>query len=301
MIRALDSDSTYFLQNLQRINERLGRAQREVASGKRLATASDDPDSVSTLLEARAGLSRLQQITKNLSRVKTEVDAAESSLQSAVKLFDRVRSLGMSGASGTQTALTRQGLAGELASILDRFVALANTEVDGRYIFSGNSDQAAAYGLDMTQIPPWTAYQGSPAAREVEHPTGRRFRVSMDAQTIFDNADPALNTFQAVENLRQALLSNDDGLIEDALAPLAQISTHLNSALTFYGNVQAQVGEAADTSSRMTVRLSTDIASLEDADVTEAILTVQQLQFTQEAALKLRAQVPRRTLFDVLG
>ncbi len=301
MIRALDSDSTYFLQNLQRINQRLGRAQREVASGKRLATASDDPDSVSTLLEARAGLSRLQQITKNLNRVKTEVDAAESSLQSAVKLFDRVRSLGMSGASGTQTALTRQGLAGELASILDRFVALANTEVDGRFIFSGNNDQAAAYGLDMTQTPPWTAYQGTPAAREVEHPTGRLFRVSMDARTIFDNPDPDFNTFQAIDNLRQALLANDDGQIESALAPLARISAHLNSALTFYGNVQAQVGEAADTSSRMAVRLSTDIASLEDADVTEAILTVQQLKFTQEAALKLRAQVSRRTLFDVLG
>lgn len=301
MIRALDSDSTYFLQNLQRINERLGRAQREIASGKRVATASDDPDSVSTLLEARAGLARLQQITKNLSRVKTEVDAAESSLQAAVKLFDRVRTLGMTGASGTQTALTRRGLAGELASILDRFVGLANTEVDGRFIFSGNNDQTPAYGLDMTQAPPWTAYQGTAAAREVEHPTGVRFRVSMDAQAIFDNPDPDLNVFQSVENLRQALLSDDDGQIEAALAPLAQVSAHLNSALTFYGNVQAQVIEANDTASRMTLRLSTEIASLEDADITEAILTVQQLQFTQEAALKVKAQVPRRTLFDVLG
>lgn len=301
MIRALDSDSTYFLQNLQRINERLGRAQREIASGKRVATASDDPDSVSTLLEARAGLARLEQITKNLGRVKTEVDAAESSLQAAVKLFDRVRTLGMTGASGTQTALTRQGLAGELASILDRFVGLANTEVDGRFIFSGNNDQTPAYTLNMTATPPWSVYQGTAAAREVEHPTGVRFRVSMDAQAIFENPDPELNVFQAVEDLRQALLSDDDAQIEAALAPLAQVSAHLNSALTFYGNVQAQLVEANDTASRMTLRLSTEIATLEDADITEAIVTVQQLQFTQEAALKVKAQVPRRTLFDVLG
>jgi len=301
MIRGLDSDSTYFLENLRWINARMERAQREVASGKRLSAASDDPDSVSTLLEARASLARLEQNQKNLGRVKTEVDGAESSLQAAVRLFDRVRTLGMTGANGIQTAQTREGLAGEIGSILDRMAGLANTEVDGRYIFSGNSDQIAAYGLDLNQTPPWTTYQGTAAAREVEHPTGVRFQVAMDAQEIFDNPDPRLNVFQSVENLRQALLSNDEAAIESALGPLAAIAGHLNATLTFYGNVQAQVGEATDTASMMKTRISTAIASTEDADVTEAIVTLQQLRFTQEAALKVRAEVPRLSLFDVLG
>lgn len=301
MIRALDSDSSYFLENLRWINTRMQRAQREVASGKRMVTASDDPDSVSTLLEARASLARLDQVQKNLGRVKSEVDGAESSLQGAVKLFDRVRTLGMTGASGTQTALTREGLAGEIGSILDRMIGLANTEVDGRYIFSGNNDQSAAYSLDMNVTPPWSAYQGTAAAREVEHPTGVRFEVAMDAQEIFDNPDPDLSVFQSLENLRQALLANDDAAIEDALGPMGAISGHLNSALTFYGNVQSQVGEALDTASSLTLRINSEIASTEDADVTEAIVTLQQLRFTQEAALKVRAEMPRQSLFDVLG
>jgi flagellar hook-associated protein 3 FlgL len=301
MIRLLDSDSSYFLEKLRWINARMQHAQREVASGKRLAAASDDPDSVSTLLEARASLARLEQTQKNLGRVKTEVDGAESSLQGAVRLFDRVRTLGMTGASGIQTAETREGLAREIGSILDRMVGLANTEIDGRYIFSGNNDRSAAYGLDLNQTPPWTAYQGTAAAREVEHPTGVRFRVAMDAREIFDNPDPGLNVFQSVENLRQALLSNNEAAIQDAMGPLAAVSGHLNSALTFYGNVQAQVGEATDTASMMRTRISTAIASTEDADVTEAIVVLQQLRFTQEAALKIRAEVPRVSLFDVLG
>jgi flagellar hook-associated protein 3 FlgL len=301
MIRGLDSDSTLFLQNLKWINERLGRAEREVASGKRVTAPSDEPDSVSSLLEARAGLARLEQVAKNLNRVKTEVDAAESSLQSAVRLFDRVRSLGVTGANGTQTAETRKGLAGEIASIMDRMVALANTEVDGRFIFSGNDDLSRAYDLDFTQTPPWSAYQGSPAARMIEHPTGTRIRVAMDASEIFDNPGPSLNVFQAMEDLRQALLSNDDDAIHAAQAPLAGVGAHLNSSLTFYGNVQAQVGEAAETASRLQVRTSTEIGNLEDADITEAIVTVQQLKFTQEAAFSLRASVPRRSLFDYLG
>jgi flagellar hook-associated protein 3 FlgL len=192
-------------------------------------------------------------------------------------------------------------LAAEIASVLDRLVGLSNTEVDGRYIFSGNNDQQAAYGLDLNQNPPWTSYQGTPAARQIEHPTGVQFRVSMDAQEIFDNADPAVNVFQAVENLRQALLANDEQAITAAMGPLAGVGGHLNSALTFYGNVQAQITEATDTAARLSVRLSTEIGSLEDADVTESIVTLQQLRFTQEAAMRVRAEVPRRSLFDVLG
>lgn len=301
MIKALDTDSIFFLENLKWINERMGKAQREVASGKRIDTVSDDPDSVSTLLEARAGMARLEQIGKNLSRVKTEVDAAEASLQGAVRLFDRVRTLGMAGASGTQTELTRQGLAGEIGSILDRLVGLSNTEAGGRFIFSGNNDQQAPYALDLAQNPPWTSYQGTAADRRMEHPTGVLFQVSMDAQEIFDNPDPALSVFQSVENLRQALLANDEQAITAALGPLAGVGNHLNSALTFYGNVQAQLTEASDTASRLSVRLSTDIASMEDADVTEAIVTLQQLKFTQEAAMRVRAEVPRMSLFDVLA
>lgn len=301
MIKSLDADSSYFLQNLKWINERLSRAEREVASGKRITAPSDEPDSVSTLLEARAGKARLDQIAKNLGRAKTEADAAETSLQSAVRLFDRVRTLGMTGASGTQTALTRKGLAGEIASILDRMVALANTEVDGRFIFSGNQDQTRAYMLDFTQAPPWSAYQGSAAGRTIEHPAGTQIRVSMDAQEIFDNPDPALNTFRVIENLRLALLSNDDAALSAALEPLAAAGAHLNSALTFYGNVQAQLSEAADTAASLGLRVATEIGNLEDADITEAIVTVQQLKFTQEAAFSLRAAVPRRTLFDYLG
>jgi flagellin-like hook-associated protein FlgL len=104
-----------------------------------------------------------------------------------------------------------------------------------------------------------------------------------------------------MEDLRQALLSNDDDAIHAAQAPLAGVGAHLNSSLTFYGNVQAQVGEAAETASRLQVRTSTEIGNLEDADITEAIVTVQQLKFTQEAAFSLRASVPRRSLFDYLG
>ncbi len=301
MVNQIDSRGNAFLDGLRELNRRLTQVERLVAGGKRVETASDDPDAVSSLMSAKADLDRLAQTNANLSRFKTEVDAAEGALQQAAKLFDRVRTLGMTGASSIQTDLTRKGIADEIGALMERMVGLANTQVDGRYIFSGDGDQTAAYSIDLAQNPPWTDYQGGTASRRAIHPTGVTFRVSLNAETIFQSSEESKSVLQSMENLRQALLSNDETAMQAALAPLGEVSAYLNSSLTFYGNVQSQMTEALDAGAKMKLRLSTQVSNLEDADITEAIVELQQVKFTQQAALEVKAKIPRTSLFDYLG
>jgi len=300
-MKGLDVANERFLSNLRSISVRMDRAQREVGSGKRVTSASDDPDALANLMQAHTSIARLEQTKTNLGRVRTEVDAAEGALQSSVKLMDRVRTLAMTGASNMQTAETRENIAGELGSIIERLVGIANTEVDGRFIFSGDSDQGPAFLYDTAQVPAWGAYLGAPATRRAMHPTGVTFGVSRDAGQIFANADPTKNVLQAIETMRAALLSGDDAAMTAALAPLSGISTQLNSALSFYGTAQSQLTEATDTTARLKLQMESERSTLEDADMTEAIVELQQLKFSQQAALEVRSKVPRTSLFDFLG
>jgi len=298
----MDAASIRFLETLRQMEVRLGRAQREVATGKRITSPSDGPDSISALLQARADHARLEQTQINLVRIKSETDGAEQALQNAVRLFDEVRTLGMSGANGIQTALTRQGIAGQVGSVLERLVALANTNVGGRFVFAGDNDTNLAFDpADLTLTPPWGTYQGAPATRQALHPTGVLFNVGISAEEIFTNPDPAKNVFAGIEALRQALLANDEDAMRSALAPLADLAAHLNSALSFYGNVQSQIGEAIDTGARLQLRLKAEISGMEDADMTASILESQQLSYQREAALRMRGSMPQRSLFDYLG
>jgi flagellar hook-associated protein 3 FlgL len=302
MISALDTSARRFLDAINAISDRMQRAQRQVGSGKRLEVPSDDPDSVSLLVTARSSLARLEQTQSNLSRLTTEIDSAEQAMQKAVQLFDRVRTLGMTGASGTQTSLTRAGIADELGTILQQLVGLANTQVDGRFVFSGDSDQAAAYTtFDLTQTPPWGTYHGTASTRRALDPTGVTFPIAKGAQEIFESTDPTRNVFQNIETLRQALLADDDAAITAALDPLANCSAHLNSILQFYGSVQSQISDATNTAAKLKLQLTSEKSSLEDADMTEAILELQQAQYQQQAALSVRASTPHRSLFDYLG
>ncbi|MCC7155777.1 MAG: hypothetical protein IT161_14475 [Bryobacterales bacterium] len=301
MYTSLDAKTTLYLNSLKNVNAGIERAQREIGTGKRVISSSDDPDVLSGLMQTRSDLARLKQVQANMNRLDTEVNTAESTLQQAVKLFDRVRVLASEASGIAQTADSRRTIAGEVQDLLERFVKLANTESDGRMIFSGDSDQSGAYSIDFTQTPPWSAYQGTAATRRALHPNGTTFAIAKPADEIFDNADAASNVYASVEALRQALLTNDETALRSAMDGMAGVSTHLNNMLGFYGNAQSQISDAKDTASKMQLNLSTQLAGFEDADVTESVVTLQQLQFQQQAALQVRASTPMRSLFDYLG
>jgi len=294
MLSSLNPAYQQFLTNLNRISDRMAQAQQQVSTGLKIAQVSDAPDSIALLLQADANLSSTKQTLSNLGRVKTEVDTAEQTLESAVSQFDTVQTLGAQGNTDTQTAAGRASIAQQLDSILGEMAGLAGTQVEGRYIFSGNSDQQIPYTYTAGQANPISSYL-------VQHPNGTTFSVALTAQQIFDSADPTTNVFSAIENLSTALKNNDSAAIQTAYAGLSKVGTYLNSQLAFYGNAQNKVADATNFGNTLQLQLQTQISGLQDADLTQSILNLTQDQTQQQAALQSEARLPRSTLFDFLG
>ena len=304
MIPPLNSNTDLFLNSLAQISNRLEQAQRQIGTGKRVNTVADSPIDIPAILQSQQELASTQQIDMNLGRVKTEVDGAEGALQSAVKIMERVQTLGSEGVNTTQTPEARASLANEVGSLLEQLGGISQTAIEGRYIFSGDSDHTAPYAIDLTRADPIGTYAGSAATREVQHPNGSRFGVALTAQSIFDAGDPnnpSQNVFHAVNALRVALQSSDTAGISAALANVGSANTYLNSQLAFYGNVQNKVAGATDYGAKQEVRLQTQLSTLQDADMTTAIVQFQQAQTQQQAALMIQAKMPRSSLFDFLG
>ncbi|MEO5925497.1 MAG: flagellin [Bryobacteraceae bacterium] len=301
MISSLRPSDQLFLNNLNRVSERMNRAQRQLSTGVRMARVSDDPDQVSTLLNARASLAGAQQIQSNLGRVSAEVDAGEQALQSSVQLFERARTLAAQGVTGTQTASGRAVTAQEIGSIMEQLAGLAGTQVEGRYVFSGDADHQVPYTIDLSLPTPVSSYLGANSSRLVQHPNGTTFQVAQTAQEIFDSSTPGANVFASLSALRDALNANDEAAIRAAMDGMTTVSDHLNSALASHGSFQNKISSAKEFGQTLELQLKTQIGGLEDADATEAILQLNQGQIQQQAALTSRAQLPRTTLFDFLG
>lgn len=301
MLSSLDPAAQQFLNTLNRIGDRMGRAQRQISTGLKVSQLSDAPATVPLILAARANATATAQILANLGRVKSEVDAGEQALQSAVRVFDQVQTLGAQGNTDTQTAEGRAVLAQQLVSLFEQLVGLAGTAVEGRYIFAGDSDQQIPYTYTPGQPVPLSAYLGSNSTRLAQHPNGTTFPVALTARQIFDSTDSTTNVFAAVQNLSTAFQNNDMAAIQTAVDGFSKVGGYLNSQLAQYGNTENKIAAANDFGKTLQIQLQNQLSSMEDADLTESILEMTQSQTQQQAALESRARLPRSTLFDYLG
>ena len=135
------SGTQWFLNGISNLQNQQTQVQRQLTSGFRVQDASDSPGQTSELIGLGSSLAAVQAYQANLGRVHTEANSADSSLATAITLIQDAQSLAAQGASSTASASSRQALAGQVQGIQQQLVSLANTTVEGRFIFGGDLDQ----------------------------------------------------------------------------------------------------------------------------------------------------------------
>jgi flagellar hook-associated protein 3 FlgL len=301
MISSLNASAQNFLVGLNQIQQRLQTAQTQLTTGLKINNVSDAPSEIAALWQLRSQDDQVQQIDANLGQVATEVNTGQTALQSAVILVEQALTYGAQGASGTSSATTRLDLANQMGAILQQLVSISNTTVQGRYIFSGDSDQATPYSIDLTQSNPVSAYQGSASTRQIQGPDGTSFQVALTAQQIFDSSNAQTNVFTAVTSMMQGLKNNDPVAINAAMSTVQSADSYLNQQLAFYGTVQNRVAGALTFGQNYSTQLKAQLSGVQDADEAAAITNMTQAETQMQAALQSRGQLPKTTLFDYLG
>ena len=303
---SLDGPSQLFLANVDRIESRLQNVSQQLSSGLRITQASDDPDEIAPLLQLRADRASNTQATSNLGMAQTDAQAADTALGSAIQLMDQASTLGAQGAGSTTAASTRQSLASQVESVLDQMVQISQTTVQGRFIFSGDADDAPAYQVDLSAPEGVDQLASSASTRQIEDPAGGSFAASLTAQEIFDstNADGSTasgNVFTALNSLRLGLLNNDSGQITSAIALVASATDHLNVEESFYGNVEQRITAATNYAATNDTALQTQVGQIQDADAVSAAMELTQDNTQLQAAFEMQAKMPTSTLFTYLA
>ncbi len=85
------------------------------------------------------------QIGQNLTGLNNLLSTTDSTLSSLTSMLQSARNLAIEGASDTITGTQRQSIGQQVNQLLQEAIGLANTQYDGKFIFSGT---AASPGLD---------------------------------------------------------------------------------------------------------------------------------------------------------
>ncbi|MBI3472013.1 MAG: hypothetical protein HY013_11715 [Candidatus Solibacter usitatus] len=305
MINGFDPANERFLAALAILQRRSQNAQAQISSGLRITGPADAPAEIADLLQVQSDLGRVDQTKKNLGRVKAEVDGAENAVAAALRLAENALTLGAQGAGSANAAIQRPLLAIQVRGLQEQLVALARTQVEGRFVFSGDTDQAPAYQLNLANPNGVDRLLTAPSTRLIQDAQGTSFAVAKTAQDIFDRRNPndslaADNLFAAFNDLRVALENNNQTGIQNALDRLHQASDHLNQDLAFYGDVQNRVSAANNLAEKFELQWRERLSQIQDADLPASILELTQTKTHTDAALSSQARYPRNSLFDFL-
>ena len=188
MIQNLNPAGAIFVTNVSQITEQITQLTNEVSSGLKISQPSDDPGDMVTLMNIRSEIAANQQAANNLAPVLNNTQAAEQALQTAVNLVSQATNAATQGANSLTSVSQDQVLAQQVSNILQQLVGLANTQVNGQFIFSGDQPQSASYTLNSASPTGVTALIANPqATQQIADSNGSTFPVSLTAQQIFDH------------------------------------------------------------------------------------------------------------------
>lgn len=294
-----------FLANIAALENQLDKTNREVSSGLRVQTVSDAPEDISEILQVNAEIAENNQVQNNLQQVQTEVNAAEGAINTATTLMDSASQLAAEGASSG--SVDRAQLASQVQDLLTQMQQLANTQVAGRYIFSGDSDQSAAYGPVNFAANPTDGvgpYLGSSSTRMVDDSYGVPFSIAYTAQQIFDGGPggtASTSVFQSLTELYNALSSGNQTAAAAAANDVTSAASYLSGMQAQYGDIQNKVSDALTGQSTLNTSLQAQLSQLQDVDEVQAVTNQQTESTALNAAETAYASLPKKSLFDYLG
>jgi len=299
-VRSATIGSDWFLNGLAELQARELKTQKELSSGTRVSSAADDPAAAGALLRLGPELAAAETYQSNLGKVQAEVSAGDSAIGSAINLVQTARSIATRGASSTTTAAERQSFAGQVQTLQQQLVALADTQVGGRYIFGGDADETAPYQYNAASANGVDAAGPAVSTRAIVNPDGVTVFQPFTAEGIFDSPTGP-NAFGALKSLADALAANDPAAVGNALSSLGDVSDWLNRQQAYYGAAGDRLSAEGTAVTGRITNLKTEIAGLRDADIAQDATDLAAESTAQQAALAAQAAIPRKSLFDYLG
>jgi len=123
--------------NLGKITTDMSKINDQISSGLQMAKLSDQPINLVNALRFRSTIVELDQYTNNIQNGNTIITSAESALTQMKDISLRAKTLAIQATDPSYSAGNREAIAVEVKNLFDQAVQLANTQVNGKYIFGG--------------------------------------------------------------------------------------------------------------------------------------------------------------------
>jgi flagellar hook-associated protein 3 FlgL len=219
--------------NLNQSQQSLAVALQQVTTGLRVNQPSDDPQASATMTISLASSATVDQYTKNIGTVTSQMQTADSALSSMVSSLNTAVTLGTSGISDSLTTANKQAIVSEVEGVMNTVVAEANTAFQGVYLFAGSASSTPPV-VQASTI--YTSSLGSTAS-----PLSPATPLTAGSVTSVSDASTGQTlTFTAAAG-------DTIGTLQTAIANAAAAGTISASAVTTFVQGKLEIGSGSTT------------------------------------------------------
>lgn len=283
----------------------LDRSQQEIATGKRINNASDDPVGAAQAERAMTRIERIKIEQRAMDMQRSNMTLAESSLGEGIEYLQRSRELVIAARNGGLDLSQRTSIANEIQSLRNRLLQLANRQdSNGMALFGGLGSVASPFAEDAAGTVSFVGIEGIASTSDVSLP------MALDGKSAFmfaSAASPSSSIFNALD-VAVAAFKESPTTVAVLNSAITQGLTDIDTGLTQLNSARGQAGEYLNQSDRIENLLNTrndqaetDRSRVQDLDMAEGISKMQSNQTAYEIALKSYAQLQQLSLFNFLN
>jgi flagellar hook-associated protein 3 FlgL len=290
------SNQMQFSLSIDTVNRRrseLIRIQEQIATGRRINSFAEDPVASRKILREQGTLRRTESWARSAGQAQVLLETSDSVLVSVEDALGRAYELTIQMANDSYSASDRQSAADEIEQIRERVVELANSERNGRYLFSGLGNVAQPFLLDGT-------FQGDTGRLSV--PVGRR--ASLDATV--GGGEPFLdqtggrNTVETLIELEDALRASDSTRISNLVDEVEGARDRATDARQQIGQRLQRLDNIRDALDRAEVAANATLVQERDTDVADAIVKLRESETGLQAALSITGRLDDLSLLNYM-
>ncbi|MDD2913803.1 MAG: flagellar hook-associated protein FlgL [Gallionella sp.] len=189
------SSSTIYDSNLASLGQQqtaLLKTQQQVATGRRIQSASDDPVAAAQAISVNQADAINTQYGANRTAMRHTVSLAESNLQNVTSLIQDIQTATVNAGNGGLSDIDRRTIATDLSGRLQELVSYANsTDGAGNYLFSGFQSRTQPFA-DVAGV---MTYNGDDGQRLTQANASRQIASSDSGADVFMRIKNGNGTF----------------------------------------------------------------------------------------------------------
>jgi flagellar hook-associated protein 3 FlgL len=233
--------------------------EESLLSQKRINRPSDDPVSMTQVMDLRKLIGEFDQYDRNISTAETFTSQTEVALSNVVDRLQRAIELTVDVNDSLNGPSEFAEAAQEMNDVFKEILRNANTKIGNRYIFSGF--ETTTQPFDTTG-----AYNGGVAGQNIdlEVARGEKLTINYNGGEVFRGATDIM---QIVQDATAAIASGDQSAISAQLPNLQAALDHVLVYVTSNGAKTNRIEIAKDDNTELRDAFTAILSDSEDIDL----------------------------------